>query len=80
MASGTIPIVNNIKAFRELVENEKTGYLIDFKEKNSMQKILSKKEKELGKISKNCIKVTKKFEWKNKVKEIEKIYKNCINK
>jgi len=79
MASGTIPVLNDIKAFRELIKNNKTGYLIDFKEKNSLKKVFEKKEKELKKISKNCIQESKKFEWKEKVKEIEEIYKNCIN-
>ncbi len=80
MASGTIPVVNNIQAFRELIKNNKTGYLIDFKEKNSLTKIFEKKETELNKVSKNCLQEAKKFGWKKKVKEIEKIYKNCINK
>ncbi len=80
IAAGTIPIVNNIKAFRELVKEDKTGYLIDFKEKNSLKKVFEKKEKTLNKISKNCIKEAKNYSWKEKVKEIEKIYKNCINK
>jgi len=80
MASGTIPVVNNIKAFRELVKDNKTGYLIDFKEKNSLKKVFEKKEKTLNKISKNCIKESGKYSWKEKVEEIEKIYKDCINK
>lgn len=80
MASGTIPTVNNIKAFRELVKNNKTGYLIDFREKDSLKKVFEKREKELEKVSKNCITESKKFGWEEKVKEIEKIYKNCVNK
>jgi alpha-1,3-mannosyltransferase len=80
MAAGTIPVLNNIKAFRELVENKKTGFLIDFNKKNSLKKIMEKKENELKKISSNCLKEAKKHSWKRKVKEIEKIYKDCINK
>ncbi|MFH1663563.1 MAG: glycosyltransferase family 4 protein [archaeon] len=79
MAAGTIPVLNDIQAFRELVKNGKTGYLIDFKEKNSLKKILEKNRKELNRVSKNCVKKAKKFEWKEKVKEIEKIYTECLN-
>ncbi|MBU2100281.1 glycosyltransferase family 4 protein, partial [Candidatus Micrarchaeota archaeon] len=73
MAAGTIPVLNNIQAFRELIENKKTGFIIDFKKENSLKRIFEKKEKELNEISKNCVKKAKRFEWKEKIKEIEKI-------
>jgi len=78
MAAGTIPVLNDIKAFRELIEDKKSGYLIDFTKKNELKKVFETKEKELNKIIVNCRKETKKFEWKKKVEEIEKIYKECL--
>ncbi len=80
IASGTIPVLNNIKAFRELIKNKKNGYLIDYTKKGSLKKIFETKESELNKVSSECIKEAKNYSWKKKVKEIEKIYKNCINK
>lgn len=80
MASGTISVLNDIKAFRELVKDKENGYLIDYTKKGLLKKTLEKKEAELNKVSKQCIKKAKNYSWKKKVKEIEKIYKNCINK
>jgi len=79
MAAGTIPVLNDIQAFRELVQNNETGYILDFNEKNSLEKVAVKNKKELIKISKNCIKEAKKYAWKEKIKEIKKIYKECVN-
>jgi alpha-1,3-mannosyltransferase len=78
MAAGTIPVLNDIQAFRELIEDKKTGFIIDFKKENSLKKIFEKKEKELNEISKDCVKKAKRFEWKEKIKEIKKIYKECV--
>ncbi len=78
MASGAIPVVNNIPAFRELVKEGENGFLADFsdaeKAAEKIWKIMELNGKEKERIIGNGKKFSERFGWKKKAEEFEEIY------
>jgi len=80
MAMGLVPVVNKIEAFRNFIENDKNGFLIDYsKPKKASESILNIiSDKNLLKISKNAQKTAKEYDWKMVIKKIIKLYEDVI--
>jgi alpha-1,3-mannosyltransferase len=76
MASGCVVIANDIDAFRNIVENNKNGFLINFSKPGEsfkhMIKIVNKKS--LKRISENAAKDAKKYNWAELAIRIEDVY------
>lgn len=78
MASGCVPILNNIDSFSDFIERSGAGFVAEFKNPERAAKAmldaiaLSKKQKEKLKISGK--RFAKEFDWEEKMKEFRKIY------
>ncbi len=82
MASGIVPVVNDIAAFRHLVDDGRNGYIADYTfEKNVAKKLLSLSYEgganyaELSAEAKNS---AKKYSWENSIKSFEKVYEKVL--
>jgi alpha-1,3-mannosyltransferase len=79
MAAGLPVVLNNIEAFKNLVNNRKSGFLTDFSKPEIAKKLILKlKNQNLSGISGNAKKEAKKYDWKNLVKRIGDVYEKCI--
>ncbi len=80
MAAGCPVVVNDIKAFRNFVENGKTGYITDFSDENkaagTIVKVLAS---ELSAISKNARDYAKGYDWPAGVEKALKAYDEILN-
>ena len=83
MASGLIPLLSPLPTFKNFVEQEKSGFIIDFSDvEKSGKKILEimnlnvKRKKE---ISENAKKQAMKYSWGNRVQELVKLYEKIIH-
>jgi glycosyltransferase involved in cell wall biosynthesis len=80
MASGCIPIVSDIPAFKELIQNKNNGFILDFYKIDQSRKIfqeiiqLSKEHNE--EIQTLNIKKIESFRWSSIVNQIINIYEN----
>lgn len=79
MASGLPVISTNVGIAREIVKNYKTGFIVE-SERDVLDKVnlLIENETLRKKMSKNCKKISKQFDWKNVIDRLEKIYKKLI--
>lgn len=82
MASGTVPILNNIKPFNDFLINGKNGFIIDFSNpKTASKMIVSALEisepdfKNMGICARNT---AMKYSWANVTKRYEAVYKSVI--
>lgn len=82
MASGTVPVLNNIAAFQEFVESGVNGFLADFTDEDSAAETLlaalelsPDKLREIGARAKET---ASHYNWEKKAGEIIKIYKQVI--
>ena len=73
MASGCVPILNDIPSFNEILNN--CGFVIDFSEHEAAaNKILEILKTDISKIRKSARKEVKKYDWEKIVKKWEKVY------
>lgn len=84
MAAGTIPLVNGIPAFRQIIHNEKDGFLLDYsKPEIAAQGIagaIAMPDGARKKISIAAIERAKEFDWGKKIGEFERIYTALVQK
>jgi alpha-1,3-mannosyltransferase len=76
MASGLPVVVNNIPTMREIVENRKTGYIVNFENYKKVAKIIYRLLRGNSKIGENARRATKKYDWERTVNILLKIYKD----
>lgn len=81
MASGLIPIVNDIEAFQGVKEK---GFIADFKQKSIASEqictIINKNMQELNRLSANARDYSKQFSWSKKIGEFIKVYEKAMKK
>jgi alpha-1,3-mannosyltransferase len=79
MASGLVPILNNIPTFRGFVKNGNNGFTVDFADAKkaaiAMEAACALSKGKLQEMSKSAKATAQRFSWESRVKEIEKIYK-----
>ncbi|MBI2085063.1 MAG: glycosyltransferase family 4 protein [Candidatus Aenigmarchaeota archaeon] len=81
MAAGCPVVVNNIKAFRNFVDNGKTGYITDFSDENKTADLIVKVlASNLSAISKNAKEYAKEYDWPAGVRRALKAYDEVLNK
>ena len=77
MATGLPVIVSNIETMKELVENDKNGYLVNFDDYSAVAdiiyKLLNDKNK-YKKLSYHCKQFSRKFDWAQIFKKTEATY------
>ena len=83
MASGTIPIVNNINPLNGFIRNGTSGFILNFSDpKQASEKILSILQENPQKqkyISKNAKMYAHAFAWETIVEKIEAIYTEILS-
>jgi len=84
MASGSIPILNNITAFNEFVEDFENGFLIDFSKKehaiNELTAVMNLKKQEKEQIRKNSITSIRKYSWEHKIPKLVRLYEGMLQR
>lgn len=79
MAAGCIPILNDIKAFRALVDDGKNGFIVDFSDPDSAAKriigIKNLPEGAKQRIANSAKKSAMKYDWKKISAKIERLYR-----
>lgn len=82
MASGCIPILNNIGSFRSFVQEKKNGFIVDFAETKKtgekIGKITMLGQAEKNSIRKNAIAKAKSFSWKSRANEFYRVYEGAM--
>jgi len=82
MAAGLVPIVNQIDAFYNLVEEEKTGFLVDYTfERNTAKRIVSISKMHrvnYREISAETRKFAQKYSWERAIKRFEEVYEKVL--
>ncbi|MCD6590359.1 MAG: glycosyltransferase family 4 protein [Candidatus Aenigmarchaeota archaeon] len=77
MASGVPVIVNDIEAFRNLVEDRKDGFLVDFSDpKRVAYLVLKLRKRDLRSVSRNAKRKAKTYDRKSLIKSIISLYKS----
>lgn len=82
MAAGLPVVVNNIETLRELVQNGKNGYIVDFNDVHQASRVtlrLLKSRQVREKIGKSARSYSKRFDWNIVAKNVEKIYEQLEN-
>lgn len=77
MAAGLVAVVNNIPTMREIIRNEKDGFVTDFDEQERTAELVLNilKSKKLRKeIGHNARKATKIYDWDEIVKKMKNLY------
>lgn len=77
MATGSVPIVNDIEAFSEYIKNGKNGFIIDFSDhEEAARRILEiSKMKDLDGIAKSSRETARKFDKEKIIGKFVKLYK-----
>jgi len=79
MAAGMVVIVNDIAAFREIIEDGKTGFIVDYaKTEEAAGRILEIFEIELEGIMEAAGRKAKKYDWGAIAEKVEDVYKEAI--
>jgi len=71
MASGCIPIVNNIKPFKDILGGE--GFLVDYSNPEEAGRFILGAEQSAG-LSKNARMAAKGFDWKECISKMNRVY------
>ncbi len=81
MAAGCIPILNNIAAFRALVDDGENGFVVDFGNAGGSASAIYKaiKRNDLSKIAKNARAAAKKYDWAKIAGKLQDIYLEAIS-
>ena len=75
MASGSIPIVHKNEGFSTIIENNKSGFLVNFSNpEKTAGKILEIMSSNNERVRKNAVKKSKKFDIKNTINALVKVY------
>jgi len=79
MASGSIPLLNNIAAFKRFVKDRENGFIVDFSKKKKAAAIVLEAiwlgQGEKRKLRENAKEFAEGFSWKKGIKSFEKAYK-----
>lgn len=79
MSSGVVPVVNNIPAFRELVDHNRTGFLVDFSEPESvahlLHEILDMPSLDYGRMAHEARRSTGSYAWDRIADRFEAVYR-----
>ncbi|MFH1587674.1 MAG: glycosyltransferase family 4 protein [Candidatus Diapherotrites archaeon] len=82
MASGIVPVVNDIGAFRNIVEDGRNGYIVDYTfEKNVAKKLLSLSYEggaNYAELSAEARNSAKKYAWERAIKSFEGVYEKLL--
>ena len=79
LASGCIPILNNIPQFNEFVKDLGKEFIIDFENSEKAAKQISEISKSSNKnMAEKCQKIAKKYSWENKIDEFKNIYAKLL--
>lgn len=77
MAAGCIPVVNDIEAFREIIEDGKNGFLIDYCDSKTagekMCSLVKEKDKVKEEMKSNAVRKSAAYSWRNKIREYSAI-------
>ena len=80
MSAGLILVLNSIPPFKTFVSDGKTGFIVDFSDKERAGKAIKKtidlKKSEKQKIRRNARAFSQKFSWKEGLNKFEKVYRN----
>ena len=82
MAAGCIPIVNDIQPMRDLIKNDQTGFIVDFKNvrgaADAIDAILNYPPLRLEQISDAARLFSRKFSWENVGNAFIEVYEKCL--
>ena len=75
MASGKIVAVNDISPFKEFVNNNENGFIVDYsRPKVAANKIFSLLNKDLSNVKKRASATVEDYSWGKIIKKIETVY------
>lgn len=77
MASGLPVIVSDIDPMKEIINNGRNGYIVNFDNEKDVAELLTKllnNKKLKEKVGEEAKKSTKKYDWNNIIKRMEEIY------
>jgi alpha-1,3-mannosyltransferase len=81
MAAGCVPIVNDITAFREFIEDGKNGFIVDFFNPQSAAiRIQRLFETDLSNVVRASKKTALRYSWDEVIVKIEEIYKDILQR
>jgi alpha-1,3-mannosyltransferase len=82
MASGLIPLLNDIPSFRQFVRQGENGFIVDYSSPAKAAAELSRLSRlsagERKKLSAGARAASQRFDWPNKTKEFERVYQSCL--
>ncbi len=83
MASGTICVLNDIPAFRELVEDKKTGFIVNYKDIQAAAKTieyaLGMNDNEYLSMANNAQIAVKKYSWDLAARKVFSVYEKILS-
>jgi alpha-1,3-mannosyltransferase len=82
MATGTVPVLNDIEAFHEFIEDGVNGFLTDFNDvevaANKIVAALDITDDDLAAISKQARLIASQYNWSNVIERIEQVYEEAL--
>ncbi len=83
MASGTVPLLNDIEAFREFIDNGRNGFLASFDNagaaSTAIVAALELSKEQLAEIGGRAKKTASRYDWKQVTGEIIDVYKQVLS-
>ncbi|MBI5714636.1 MAG: glycosyltransferase family 4 protein [Chloroflexi bacterium] len=79
MAAGCVPVVNNIEAFRDVIEDGRDGFLANYANAaEAASTLLRVCESPLDPLSSNAKIKAALFDWDRVIKKFERVYEDCF--
>lgn len=82
MATGTVPLLNDIQAFHEFIEEGVNGFLTDFSNEevaaNKILSVLDVAENDLLAMGKQARLTASQYSWSNLIERIEEVYQQAL--
>ncbi len=82
MATGTVPVVNNIDTFRDIISPGRNGFLVNFvcpaEASRYLRELINKTPVEIEHIGLRAQEKARMFDWDSRVQKLEKIYRELL--
>jgi alpha-1,3-mannosyltransferase len=83
MSTGTVPVVNSLKSFRQFIQNGKNGFLTDFSHPDeaaqTVTEIFHMNDERINALGRQAKAITNRYTWENTIERYINLYQDVVN-